>query len=145
MTCLLSCECNNQICNDYKCAMGLWRISACLLQGRVSQFQLASGQHQPGLDKASACVVFVCNELCLILHNLCSGGHVTEGETEGEKEREKWRLKEDKEHLSSAAFQSSVPLLNILLTNLILRLTTNYFMSCGSVFKSLWELIPTQA
>lgn len=31
-------------------------------------------------------VLFVCNELCLILHNLYSGEHVTEGETEGERE-----------------------------------------------------------
>lgn len=63
-----------------------------LLPARVTGWKAASGPHQPGPDKASACVVFICNELCLILHNLCSGGHVTEGETEGEREREKSRL-----------------------------------------------------
>lgn len=51
-------------------------------------------------------LVFVCNELCLILHNLCSGGHVTEGETEGDREM-KTKLKEDKERLS---LPSAVPL-----------------------------------
>lgn len=45
-------------------------------------------------------LVFVCNELCLILHNLCSGGHVTEGETEGERGMDA-KLKEDKECLST--------------------------------------------
>lgn len=61
--------------------------SGCLHQGSTSQ----------GLTKHL--LVFVCNELCLILHNLCSGGHVTEGETEGEREM-KTKLKADKEHLS---------------------------------------------
>lgn len=70
----------------------------------MSQFQLASGQHQPGIDKASACVVFVCNELCLILHNLCSGGHVTEGETEGERERQRDREREMKTKRRQRAF-----------------------------------------
>lgn len=51
-------------------------------------------------------LVFVCNELCLILHNLCSGGHVTEGETEGDREM-KPELKEDKGRLS---FHRAVPL-----------------------------------
>lgn len=53
-------------------------------------------------------VLFVCNELCLILHNLCSGGHVTEGETEGEREM-KTKPKGDKEHLSFAAFPVMFP------------------------------------
>lgn len=87
---------------------GTLGICACLLQGRVSQWKTASGWHQPGLDKASACVVFVCNELCLILHNLCSGGHVTKRETEGEREM-KTKLKEDKEYLSFAAFPVLFP------------------------------------
>lgn len=58
-------------------------------------------------------LVFVCNELCLILHNLCSGGHVTDGVTEGEREM-KTKLKEDKERL---CFARAVPLENILLIN----------------------------
>lgn len=85
------------------------RICACLLQGRVSQWKPASGQHQPGLDKASACVVFVCNELCLILHNLCSGGHVTEGETEGEGEM-KTKLKRRQRAFVFSSLPCSVPL-----------------------------------
>lgn len=52
-------------------------------------------------------LVFVCNELCLILHNLCSGGHVTEGETEG-KRGMNTKLKEDKDCLSSPP--SAVPI-----------------------------------
>lgn len=65
------------------------------------------GSTSQGLTK-HLLVLFVCNELCLTLHNLCSGGHVTEGETEGEREM-KTKLKEDKEHLSFAAFPLLFP------------------------------------
>ena len=68
---------------------------------------LHQGSISKGLTK-HLLVLFVCNELCLILHNLCSGGHVTEGETEGEREM-KTKPKEDKEHLSFAAFPVLFP------------------------------------
>ncbi|MEQ2280782.1 hypothetical protein AMECASPLE_023503 [Ameca splendens] len=56
-------------------------------QGSVSQRRIASDLHQPGYDKASVCVVFVSSESGPVLHNLCSGGHVMEGETVGESEK----------------------------------------------------------
>lgn len=64
---------------------------------------LHQGSISNGLTK-HLLVLFVCNELCLILHNLCSGGHVTEGEREM-----KTKLREDKEHLFFAAFPVLFP------------------------------------
>lgn len=63
----------------YNMHMTVENKNVCLLEGSVSQWKPALGQHQPRLDKAAAVVLFVCHELCLILHNLCSGGHVTLG------------------------------------------------------------------
>lgn len=107
----------------------------CESRGNVWQWKAASDLHQPGHDKASVCVVFVCNELCLILHNLCSGRHVTTRKTEGEKQ-----IKPKREERSVCPLQFSHCCFsqNILLTNLILPLTTNHCMSCGSGFNSAW-------
>lgn len=69
-------ELNQAPCYCCNCAMG--RICGHLLQSRLSH----QGSTSQGFTKHL--LVFVCNELCLILHNLCSGGHVTEGDTEGE-------------------------------------------------------------
>lgn len=82
-----------------------WKESVLVYhKADVHSGSLHQGSTSQGFTKHL--LVFVCNELCLILHNLCSGGHVTEGQTEGEGEM-KTKLKEDKKCLS---FPSSVPL-----------------------------------
>lgn len=93
-------ELNQAPCYCCNCAME--RICGHLLQSRLSH----QGSTSQGFTKHL--LVFVCNELCLILHNLCSGGHVTERETEGERGKNT-KLKEDKDCLSTRLPPSPSP------------------------------------